>query len=205
MQVEWSLTERGGVSVRSFHSSKAPIMTAAQLSKWYKFSETQEKVTDLGQIHFLWDADCRGPFSLSEFRAVSEMISGRAHRWRTAFNFYPYQIAVLWVLLLRRVLNRKKINWVNLKTTSFYVDRVKAVRVVCKCLRTGIRERVQGFVLRFILGPHSGFVPHYVWILGMFWFFLILNLPEVEIRCPQGHWALNQMRSVGRWWQGPST
>lgn len=49
----------------------------------------------------------------------------------TTSNVSPYQIAISWVLLLRRMLNRKKLLKVNLKKT-FYVNMVKLVRVVYK-------------------------------------------------------------------------
>lgn len=44
--------------------------------------------------------------SLTEFCVASEMISGGTQM--TTFNFNLHQIAISWVLLLRRMLNRKK-------------------------------------------------------------------------------------------------
>lgn len=55
----------------------------------------------------------------------------------TTSNVSPYQIAISWVLLLRRMLNRKKLLKVNLKKTSFYVNTVKLVRVVYKWWKIG--------------------------------------------------------------------
>lgn len=76
--------------------------------------------------------------------------------------------------------HRKK-NKVNLKET-FYVNMVKLGRAVCKWLKIGkhgMRIRVLGFVVRFILGTNSDFVPHVVWTSGKGWFFQGLSLPEI--------------------------
>jgi len=44
--------------------------------------------------------------SLSEFDVVSEIISSSIQT--TTFNFNSYQIVTSWVVLLRRMLNRKR-------------------------------------------------------------------------------------------------
>ena len=100
----------------------------------HKFSKTLEEVTGLDSVSVRCSL-ARRSVSLSESCVVSEMILSSTQMKTFPFNLS--QIAISWVLLLRSLLNRKKLLEVNLKKTSFYVDVVKLVRVVCKCWKIG--------------------------------------------------------------------
>lgn len=177
----------------SFFLSPYHDCAPMEISKLYKFSEALEKMMDPAS------------FCFCEMQTVEGRVLWVSFVWRLRW----FQVAHRWQLLILTHIKLlfceycclkgcsigKKWIKVNLKKTSFYVDMVKIVRIVCKWLKVGkpwYKRKSLGLRIKICFGIKFRLCPSLCVNLGHGWFFLTLSLPEMWDELPQGHWALNQ-------------